>query len=82
MSSTADEAARLALDTVRDSFGWAYGSYWKVDPADRTLLRYAALAVLVRTADRELHGGALALLVRDAEPSEPRRCSRPLPRSG
>lgn len=37
------------------------------DPADRTLLRYAALAVLVRTADRELHGGALALLVRDAD---------------
>jgi methyl-accepting chemotaxis protein len=34
---TADEAARLALDTVRDSFGWAYGSYWKVDPTDRTL---------------------------------------------
>ncbi|GAA2278340.1 hypothetical protein GCM10010415_53290 [Streptomyces atrovirens] len=35
------------------------------DDTDRTLLRYAALAVLVRTADRELHGGALALLVRD-----------------
>ncbi len=33
--------------------------------ADRTLLRYAALSVLVRAADRELHGGALALLVRD-----------------
>nr|WP_184764247.1 trypsin-like peptidase domain-containing protein [Streptomyces albaduncus] len=35
------------------------------DDADRTLLRYAALGVLVRSADRELHGGALALLVRD-----------------
>ncbi|MFF8034373.1 trypsin-like peptidase domain-containing protein [Streptomyces sp. NPDC016626] len=35
------------------------------DDTDRTLLRYAALAVLVRSADRELHGGALALLVRD-----------------
>ncbi|KES03385.1 hypothetical protein BU52_30975 [Streptomyces toyocaensis] len=34
---------------------------------DRTLLRYAALAVLVRGADRELHGGALALLVRDPD---------------
>ncbi|WP_149549859.1 trypsin-like peptidase domain-containing protein [Streptomyces marokkonensis] len=34
---------------------------------DRTLLRYAALAVLVRSADRELHGGALALLVRDPD---------------
>jgi len=36
-AETADEAARLALDTVRDSFGWAYGSFWKVDPADRAL---------------------------------------------
>ncbi len=33
--------------------------------ADRELLRYAALALLVRPADRALHGGALALLVRD-----------------
>ncbi|WP_309063148.1 trypsin-like peptidase domain-containing protein [Streptomyces sp.] len=32
---------------------------------DRTLLRHAALALLARTADRGLHGGALALLVRD-----------------
>ena len=31
-ANSADEAARLALDTVRDAFGWAYGSYWKVDP--------------------------------------------------
>ncbi|WP_240497410.1 serine protease [Streptomyces hirsutus] len=35
------------------------------DEADRTLLRYAALALLVRTGDRALHGGALALLVQD-----------------
>ncbi|MGW5973842.1 serine protease [Streptomyces sp. NPDC055186] len=35
------------------------------DAADRTLLRYAALALLVHTADRPLHGGALALLVQD-----------------
>ncbi|MEV8595481.1 trypsin-like peptidase domain-containing protein [Streptomyces sp. NPDC052012] len=35
------------------------------DGADRTLLRYAALALLVRSTDRALHGGALALLVRD-----------------
>ncbi|MGW1803437.1 trypsin-like peptidase domain-containing protein [Streptomyces sp. NPDC002078] len=33
--------------------------------ADRELLRYAALALLARPADRALHGGALALLVRD-----------------
>ncbi|MFD5266078.1 trypsin-like peptidase domain-containing protein [Streptomyces sp. NPDC058335] len=35
--------------------------------ADRELLRYAALAILARPADRTLHGGALALLVRDPE---------------
>ncbi|MFC8368952.1 serine protease [Streptomyces sp. NPDC057239] len=46
------------------------------DDTDRTLLRYAALAVLVRTADRELHGGALALLVRD-----PNSRDRHLPRA-
>ncbi|MFE0387960.1 serine protease [Streptomyces bungoensis] len=33
--------------------------------ADRELLRYAALTLLARPADRPLHGGALALLVRD-----------------
>ncbi|MFE0516113.1 trypsin-like peptidase domain-containing protein [Streptomyces sp. NPDC058964] len=33
--------------------------------ADRELLRYAALALLARPADSSLHGGALALLVRD-----------------
>ncbi|WP_405822793.1 serine protease [Streptomyces sp. NBC_01390] len=33
--------------------------------ADRDLLRSAALALLARPTDRTLHGGALALLVRD-----------------
>jgi hypothetical protein len=33
--------------------------------ADRELLRYTALTLLARPADRALHGGALALLVRD-----------------
>jgi hypothetical protein len=32
---------------------------------DRALLRYAALTLLTRPADRALHGGALALLVQD-----------------
>lgn len=32
-----EAAVQTALDTVRNEFGWAYGSYWKVDPADRTL---------------------------------------------
>ncbi|GGQ89703.1 hypothetical protein GCM10010280_41380 [Streptomyces pilosus] len=47
------------------------------DAADRTLLRYAALAVLVRATDRELHGGALALLVRDPD-SRDRHLTRAL----
>ena len=37
VASTTDEALRIALDTVRAEFGWAYGSYWEVDPSDRTL---------------------------------------------
>jgi methyl-accepting chemotaxis protein len=36
-ASSPDEAAQIALDTVRDAFAWAYGSYWKVDPEDRAL---------------------------------------------
>lgn len=44
--------------------------------ADRELLRYAALALLARPEDRTLHGGALALLVRD-----PRTRARHLPQA-
>ncbi|WP_258308272.1 trypsin-like peptidase domain-containing protein [Streptomyces sp. NWU339] len=46
------------------------------DVTDRTLLRYAAIALLLRTADRPLHGGALALLVQD-----PSSRDRHLPRA-
>ena len=38
--STAEEAAKAALDSIRQCFGWAYGSHWKVDPADN-VLRFA-----------------------------------------
>jgi methyl-accepting chemotaxis protein len=31
------DAAKAALDVVRVSFGWAYGSYWTVDPKDNAL---------------------------------------------
>ncbi|MFF4492097.1 trypsin-like peptidase domain-containing protein [Streptomyces sp. NPDC001544] len=44
--------------------------------ADRALLRRAAVTLLARPADRGLHGGALALLVRD-----PRTRARHLPRA-
>ncbi|MFJ3666753.1 trypsin-like peptidase domain-containing protein [Streptomyces sp. NPDC090106] len=44
--------------------------------ADRELLRFAALTLLARPADCTLHGGALALLVRD-----PRTRARHLPQA-
>ena len=34
---TSQDAVHRALDLVRERFGWAYGSYWQVDPADRAL---------------------------------------------
>ncbi|GAA4600433.1 putative methionine-R-sulfoxide reductase with GAF domain [Actinoplanes octamycinicus] len=30
-------ALRAALDAVRSAFGWAYGSYWEIDPQDNVL---------------------------------------------
>jgi len=32
-----EEALRVALDTVRTAFGWAYGSFWALDEAERVL---------------------------------------------
>ena len=31
---TEDEAARVVVDTVREAFGWAYGSFWRLDPKE------------------------------------------------
>jgi GAF domain-containing protein len=36
-ASTVREAAQTALEAVRDAFGWAYGSYWQIDPEDHRL---------------------------------------------
>ncbi|MET0134542.1 MAG: GAF domain-containing protein [Kibdelosporangium sp.] len=36
-ATSAQEAARTALDTIRREFGWAYGSYWQVDSRDNAL---------------------------------------------
>ncbi len=36
-ATSAQEAARLALNTVREAFGWFYGGYWVVDPQDSAL---------------------------------------------
>src|SRR4051794_16486732 len=32
-AETSEQAISRALDVVRREFGWAYGSYWRVDPA-------------------------------------------------
>ncbi|GGS87951.1 trypsin-like peptidase domain-containing protein [Streptomyces cinerochromogenes] len=48
------------------TFGLRAAPCVRSDP-DRRLLRYAALTLLARPADRTLHGGALALLVRDPD---------------
>ncbi len=36
-ATTVDGAVQSALETVRSAFGWAYGSYWKLDPTGRAL---------------------------------------------
>lgn len=36
-TTTAEEAIAKALDSVREAFGWEYGSYWRIDPSTRTL---------------------------------------------
>ncbi len=36
-AASAQDAARKALDTIRREFGWAYGSYWQIDPQDNAL---------------------------------------------
>ena len=36
-ASTPTDAAMAALDTVRDRFGWAYGSYWPLDKKENVL---------------------------------------------
>ena len=34
---TVEEAASAALIAVREAFGWAYGSYWRIDTRDNVL---------------------------------------------
>ncbi|CCH89182.1 Methyl-accepting chemotaxis sensory transducer [Modestobacter italicus] len=36
-ASDQQQALRIALDTVREAFGWAYGSYWALDPQANVL---------------------------------------------
>jgi methyl-accepting chemotaxis protein len=37
-ADTVDEVVRATLDTIRKEFGWAYASYWTVDPAENALV--------------------------------------------
>ncbi len=36
-ATTSAQAAQVALDAVRECFGWAYGSQWRVHPGERAL---------------------------------------------
>jgi methyl-accepting chemotaxis protein len=36
-STSVESAVQVALDTVRDAFGWAYGSYWALNRDERVL---------------------------------------------
>jgi methyl-accepting chemotaxis protein len=36
-ATSARDAASKALDTIRREFGWAYGSYWQIEPQDNAL---------------------------------------------
>jgi methyl-accepting chemotaxis protein len=36
-ASSPEDAARIGLETLRSAFNFAYGSYWKVDPAENAL---------------------------------------------
>ena len=31
-ANTVDDVVRSSLDAIRKAFGWAYASYWSVDP--------------------------------------------------
>lgn len=37
-SNSKDEVVRFALDSVKESFGWAYGSFWEVNPQGSDLV--------------------------------------------
>ncbi|KGM13749.1 GAF domain-containing protein [Cellulomonas bogoriensis] len=36
-ATSREEALRVALDTIRRGFDWAYGSFWEIDPETRVL---------------------------------------------
>jgi len=40
-SESFDQLIQYSLDTIRQKFGWEYGSYWAVDPVKKVLKFYA-----------------------------------------
>jgi methyl-accepting chemotaxis protein len=61
--STADEMLTTVLDTTRKSFGWAYGSYWKVDKGATAL----AFAVESGAVDEEFRRVTRSAAFREGE---------------
>lgn len=49
---TAEDAATAALETIKSSFGWAYGSYWKI--GKDAMLHFAAEAGTVNSEFRRV----------------------------
>ena len=37
-AETIDDIVRATLDNIRKEFGWAYASYWTVDPVENVLV--------------------------------------------
>ena len=56
-ANTVEEAAKAALDTVKAAFGWAYASYWAVDPKDN-VLRFSVESGSVNEEFRRVTMGA------------------------
>ncbi len=63
MSASIKAAAKAALDTVKDAFGWAYGSYWTRDFGENQL----AFAVESGSVNDEFHRVTLESRFREGE---------------
>ena len=78
-AKTCNEAARAALDTVRDAFGWAYGSYWVRDEKENALKFAVSPARSTKSSPRHRRSA----LPRRRRPEWPRlEESRPILRRG
>ncbi len=90
-AETVEDIIRATLDTIRKEFGWAYASYWTVDPVENVLVfsmesgrvddEFQRLTRTARFREGEgLNGRSWRL--RDLVPRRrPRRAARLLPRT-